>query len=79
METWPKLNLHTMFRTLYVRSILVVRQLINPFQPNVAFRHPLKMSEKRGLKPWFLVNFNIMLRHTFPENFIEFPRAVQKT
>ena len=29
------------------------------------------------MKPWFLVTFNIILRHIFPENFIEFPQVVQ--
>ena len=31
-----------------------------------------------GVKPWFFVTFNIILKHIFPENFIEFPQVVQK-
>ena len=31
------------------------------------------LSSKVRLKPWILVTFNIILRHIFPENFIEFP------
>ena len=33
---------------------------------------------KERVKPWFLVTFNIILRHNFPENFIKFPQLVQK-
>ena len=33
---------------------------------------------KEREKPWFFVTFNIILRHIFPENFIEFPQVVQK-
>ena len=35
-------------------------------------------SSKERVKPWFFVTFNIILRHIFPENFIEFPQVVQK-
>ena len=34
--------------------------------------------ESQFEKPWFLVTFDIILRHIFPENFIEFPQVVQK-
>ena len=33
---------------------------------------------KDRVKPWFFVTFNTILRHIFPENFIEFPQVVQK-
>ena len=36
------------------------------------------ISSKKREKPWFFVTFNIILRHIFPENFIEFPQVVQK-
>ena len=36
------------------------------------------VSSKEKKKPWFFVIFNIILRHIFPENFIEFPQVVQK-
>ena len=36
------------------------------------------VSSKEKVKPWFFVTFNIILRHIFPENFIEFPQFVQK-
>ena len=36
------------------------------------------VSSKEREKPWFFVTFNIILRHIFPENFIEFPQVVQK-
>ena len=35
-------------------------------------------SSKEREKPWFFVTFNIILRHIFPEIFIEFPQVVQK-
>ena len=34
-------------------------------------------SKKRG-KPWLFVTFNIISKHIFSENFIEFPEVVQK-
>ena len=36
------------------------------------------VSSKERVKPWFFVTFNIILRHIFPENFIEFPQVVQE-
>ena len=30
------------------------------------------------MKPWFLMTFNIIISHVFPENFIDFPHVVQK-
>ena len=36
------------------------------------------VSFKEREKPWFFVAFNIILRHIFAENFIEFPPVVQK-
>ena len=36
------------------------------------------VSSKDRVQPWFFVTFNIMLKHIFPENFIEFPQVVQK-
>ena len=33
---------------------------------------------KERTKPWFFMIFNIILRHIFPEDFIEFPQVVQK-
>ena len=39
---------------------------------------PKSVSSKEREKPWFFVTFNIILRHIFPENFIEFPQVVQK-
>ena len=34
-------------------------------------------SKDRG-KPWFFVTFYIILKHIFPEDFIEFTQVVQK-
>ena len=36
------------------------------------------VSSKESEKPWFFVTFNIILRHIFHKNFIEFPKVVQK-
>ena len=36
------------------------------------------VSSKERERPWFFVTFNIILRHIFPENFIEFPQVVQR-
>ena len=36
------------------------------------------LSSKERVKPWFFVTFNIIIRHVFPENFIEIPQEVQK-
>ena len=36
------------------------------------------ISSKERVKPWFFVTFNVILRHIFPENLIEFPQVVQK-
>ena len=33
---------------------------------------------KEKVKPWFFVNFNIIISHIFPENFIEIHQVVQK-
>ena len=33
---------------------------------------------KRGWNPGFFGTVNIILKHIFPENFIEFPEVVQK-
>ena len=36
------------------------------------------VSSKERVKLWFFANFKIILRHIFPENFIEFLPVVQK-
>ena len=36
------------------------------------------VSSKERVKPWFIVTFNIIISHSFPENFIEIPQVVQK-
>ena len=44
--------------------------------PPVVFRKMYFL--KKGLKPWFIMIFNIILRHIFPGNFKEFLQVVQK-
>ena len=34
------------------------------------------VSSKERMKPWLFVTFNIIVRHIFPENFIEIPQVV---
>ena len=36
------------------------------------------VSSKEGVKPSFFVTSNIILKHIFPENFVEFTQVVQK-
>ena len=36
------------------------------------------ISSKERVKPCFFVTFNIISKHIFPENFMEFPQVVQK-
>ena len=36
------------------------------------------VSSKERVKPCFFLTFNIILRHIFPEKFIEFPQVAQK-
>ena len=36
------------------------------------------VSSKLRVKPWFFVTFKIIIRHIFPEIFIEIPQVVQK-
>ena len=46
------------------------------FEPRCSF---LKIvSSKQRVKPWVFVTFKIIIRHIFPENFIEIPQVVQK-
>ena len=45
--------------------------------------HSIVLSFPFGLNPkkaetWFLVTFNIIISHIFPENFVETPEVVQK-
>ena len=37
------------------------------------------VSSIERVEPWLFETFNIVLKHIFPENFIEFPQVVQKT
>ena len=46
------------------------------FDPPCAFSKNL--SSKERVKPWFFVNFNIIISYIFPEYFIEIPHVVQK-
>ena len=36
------------------------------------------VSSIERVEPWFFVTFNIILKHIFPESFIEFPQVVRK-
>ena len=62
---------------------MVDQFLINPktaggdqFDPPCGFSKTV--SSKERVKHCFFVTFNIIIRHVFPENFIEIPQVVQK-
>ena len=74
-------------------STCVFLWILKNFQERFFYRTPLDdcltltpppcgfskiVSSEETLKPWFFVTFNIILKHIFPENFIEFPQVVQK-
>ena len=46
------------------------------FQPPCGFSK--NVSSRERVKPWFLVNFNIIISHIFPKNFIKILQIVQK-
>ena len=46
------------------------------FNPPCGFSK--NVSSKERVNPWFFVTFNIILKHIFPEKFIEFLQVVQK-
>ena len=48
-----------------------------PTPPPVVFRRVYLLKTRRW-NPGFFVTFNNILKHIFPENFIEFPQVVQK-
>ena len=50
---------------------------VNP-KPARQINFSKNISSKERVKPWFFVTFNIILRHIFPENSIEFPQVIQK-
>ena len=50
--------------------------LTPPPPPACGFSKNVSSIER--VEPWFFVTFNIVLKHIFPENFIEFPQLVQK-
>ena len=36
------------------------------------------VSSKQWVEPWFFVTFKVVIRHIFPENFIEIGQVVQQ-
>ena len=51
---------------------------VNLISPPLVFGFLENVYSKERVKPWFFVTFNIISKHIFPENFIEFPQFVQK-
>ena len=83
-ETLQKLCLWTKFPPQIIRrnlGVLTLKRLgegggsIWPLTP-CGFSE--NVSSKERVKPWFFVTFSVILRHIFPENFIEFSLVVQK-
>ena len=72
------LNVKLLF---FVQRICATIHMVNPktagginLTPPCGFSKSVSSKERE--KPWFFVTFNIILRHIFPENFIEFPQVV---
>ena len=58
------------YKKICEKSLICLDDLPCAFSKNV--------SSKERVKPWFFVNFNIIISYIFPENFIEIPHVVQK-
>ena len=58
------------YRLQFLDSGRLMSSLLIIFNP--------KMPGGRGRSPVFFVTFNIILKHIFPENFIEISQVVQK-
>ena len=56
--------------------ILTLKRLGGQFNSPCGFSK--NVFSKERVKPCFFVTFNIIISHTFPENFIEIPQVVQK-
>ena len=70
---WNKLDkyLKTSVSLNSFKHNLTLKRLAgSQFDPLCCFSK--NVSSKEKVKPWFFVTFNIILRHIFPENFIEF-------
>ena len=67
-------NLHYWHQSMML--LLTLKQLGGQFDSLCGFLKNVSSTEM--VKPWFFVTFNIILKHIFPENFIEFPQVVQK-
>ena len=73
------LNVKLLF---FVQRICATIHMVNPktaggdqFDPSPC-GFSKSVSSKEREKPCFFVTFSIILRHIFPENFIEFPQVV---
>ena len=72
-----------MHAKLHVHKKVIVGANLHRLTYNVLIDPPpcgfLKnVSSIERVEPWFFVTFNIILKHIFPENFIEFPQVAQK-
>ena len=61
---------------LYTYNLTIKRLGEGQFYPPSPCGFSKNVSSKERVKPWFSVTFTIILKHIFPENFIEFPQAV---
>ena len=55
-------------------SNLTLKPLEGQFDPLCGISKSVSSKERE--KPWFFVTFNIILRHIFHKNSIEFPKVV---
>ena len=69
---------HPRYRGIFSFSYASVLFSLSCYQSFPPCGFSKNMSSRNRVKPCYFVTFNIILRHIFPENFIEFPQVVQK-
>ena len=76
VETEKKIPSYDKYITTLEFNNLTLKRLGATLTPPCGFSKNL--SSKKREKRWFLVTFNIIIIHIFPENFIEIPQFVEK-
>ena len=65
------------FNTLYfILTLICLIDVGSTWSPHCAFLK--NVSSIEWMEPWLFVTFNIILKHIFLENFINFPQVFQK-
>ena len=83
---WLDLTVPYSYKVTWMVFILKLLELLTliwlglnlplPLPPPCGFLK--NVSSKERVEPWFFVTFNIILKHIFSGNFIEFPQFIQK-